>query len=121
MHSNLRRQSARNNSCHRQPPGGSSCKAGLEPPSLDLNVSLLHLNLHGFLSHQAELEYQLQHHHFPDLVGITESFLDKSVHKVILCGYTMISRLDRRDGRQQGGIIMFAKDAIADQIHTHTL
>jgi hypothetical protein len=76
----------------------------------------MHLNLRGFVSHQAELQHRIAQSGFPDLVGITESFLDKSTSTAALIGYTLISRLDRRDGRQGGGIALFARDSIASNI-----
>ena len=49
------------------------------------------------------------------LVGITETWLDESVSTPSLAGYTLISRLDRRDGRQGGGVMLFAR---SDAAHT---
>ena len=50
----------------------------------------------------------------PEVVGITETYLDKSVAAVALCEYTQISRLDRRDGRKQSGIALYALSSIAN-------
>jgi hypothetical protein len=111
-----RRLRAEKNSRRRQPLGGGSCQSEPELPSLDICLWIMHLNLHGFVSHQAELQHRIAQSGFPDLVGITESFLDKSISTAALIGYTLISRLDRRDGRQGGGIALFANVSIANNI-----
>ena len=37
-----------------------------------------------------------------------------AIKELSLCGYTLVSRLDRRDGRKQGGIALFASPKLAD-------
>ena len=70
---------------------------------------ITHVNSHGFISHMAELEHRLRESQ-PDILAIAESVLDKSAVHVHLEGYTLISRLDRRDGRRQGGIAFFRQE-----------
>ena len=53
----------------------------------------------------------------PDLLAVNETWLDESVEDFALEGYTKVSRLDRRDGRQGGGIMLFAKDAFRNCVH----
>ena len=42
------------------------------------------------------------------MISINETFLDQSREAVDLEEYVVVSGLDRRDGRQGGGIIVFA-------------
>lgn len=44
----------------------------------------------------------------PALVAVSETFLDQSVEAVSLAGYVLVSRSDRSDGREGGGILLFA-------------
>ena len=52
----------------------------------------------------------------PHMVCLNETFLDESVERIELGGYTMVSRRDRDDGRSGGGIAVFALDCVAGQI-----
>ena len=88
-------------------------------PSVDLIIRFLLVNIRGFISHHTELEARLSLLGHPEVVGVTETFLDPSVLAVSISGYKLISRLDRRDGRRCGGIALFAVTAIADRI-VHT-
>ena len=93
--------------------GGRLCKPSLSPSCSDSSFSLIHMNIRGFISHRQELEVYLALLNFPALVGITETFLDQSVANPSLHGYSLVSRLDRRDGRSHGGIALFARDNLA--------
>ena len=83
---------------------------------MDVHIHILHVNLRGFLSHKTELEARIAKQGLPELVGITETHLDKSVPAITLSNYTLISRLDRRDGRQGGGIAFFALASVAPTV-----
>ena len=104
----------RQNGC-RQPQGGGLCKPRLSPPSPD-SFTIVHLNIHGFVSHRIELEVRLHMLGYPPLVGLTETFLDKSAKSLELHGYTLVSRLDRRNGQHCGGIALFARSDVAESI-----
>ena len=52
---------------------------------------------------------------FPEIVGFTETFLDKS-KPAELDGYIQVARLDRRTGEKQGGIILFARQGFENSI-----
>ena len=52
----------------------------------------------------------------PLLVALTETWLDASTGAVCLAGYSLISRHDRGDGRQGGGVALFAASAFADNV-----
>lgn len=46
----------------------------------------------------------------PDLIALTETWLDDSVASVNIPGYFSVSRRDRNDGRQGGGIALYAAE-----------
>ena len=98
------------------PPGNESCKSDSALPASSRCVTLLHLNIAGFLSHRGELETRLEQMHYPEFVAVTESWLDASVVSPHLHGYRLISRRDRNDGRKRGGIVFFAREDISNQI-----
>ena len=50
----------------------------------------------------------------PHLLALSETHLTRTVKELSLGGYTLVSRLDRRDGRKQGGIALFASPKLAD-------
>ena len=93
----------------RQPQDSGLCQSRPEL-SFNTSFSLLHLNIRCFNSHRPELQAHILHHQSPTLIGITETWLDASTDKISLPGYSSVSRLDRRDGRQRGGIALFARD-----------
>ncbi len=64
------------------------------------------------MSHLAELKGHITLNGPPLLLAINETFLDKSVEKILLGGFQEISRRDRRDG-SGGGVMLFAADKIA--------
>ena len=71
---------------------------------------------YSFLSHKVELEAHLELLDYPLLVGMTETFLTSSTLHPTLHNYTLISRLDRREDRIGGGVILFGRNDIASQI-----
>ena len=110
----LRRSRRADRLACRQPPGGGLGEARLEPPVVNVSSCLLSLNLRGFLSHRIELEVFFSMFGQPAFVALTETWLDESVQSPTLEGYQVVSRLDRRDGRQGGGVVFFAR---ADASH----
>ena len=98
----------------RQPPSGTLGESGHVPLELDTKITILSLNIRGFLSHQIELETFLRMHGSPSIVGITETLLDASTQNIKLSRYTLVSRLDRRVGfAKSGGIALFVLDNVA--------
>ena len=83
---------------------------------MNVKFRILNTNLHVFLSHRTELEYHIANVGFPEIIAITESFLDESVLEGHLEGFVIVSCLDRRDGRIQGGIAVFAHTSVEDMI-----
>ena len=43
----------------------------------------------------------------PTFLALNETFLDKSVEIACFSGYSLVSRRDRCDGREKGGIALF--------------
>ena len=77
----------------------------------ELNLTMLHLNLRGFLSHIAEVTAVIRDMPAkPFLVCLNETFLTKAVEEVKLEGYQVLARRDR-EGQWGGGVLMFVMDA----------
>ena len=49
-------------------------------------------------------------------MALNETHLQRTVTELTLGGYSLVSRLDRRDGRKQGGIALFALPEVASSI-----
>ena len=81
------------------------------------NISILHLNIRGFLGHKSELEARIRlMPSLPTLICLNETFLDKSLDNIVLDGYPLISRRDRQDDSGWGGICCFALTDFASNI-----
>ena len=78
-----------------KPPGGDPCQSGSFLPACMHSFTFIHHNIRGFLSHKCELEVLLEHHNFPVLVALIETFLDASVQAPFLHGYELVGRRDR--------------------------
>ncbi len=94
-----------------EPFSPSTSPSACEPRTEGLDscsVSFLHANVQGFLSKSAEIAFLVESNGFPEIIGFTETFLDKSKPSDVE-GYVEIARLDRRTGEKQGGIILYAK------------
>ena len=85
---------------------------------MNVEFRIMNVNVHGLLAHKSELEFQLSDQGFPDLVALTETLLDKSVKHIDLYGYALVSRRDRDDGRQGGGIALYCRPSLQNSI-TH--
>ena len=83
----------------------------------DQRFTIWHTNAQGLLSSLDELTARLRLAATkPDIICINESWLDKSVKSVELEGYTVVARRDRRDGRECGGVLVFAEKSVASSI-----
>ena len=112
-------------SCDARPPDGDA--SDLSSPSVGCGQSqssptepcllspecfaFFLLNLRGFVSHSAELVAVIEELNFPTFVCLNETLLpgERAMRKIILDGYSLVSRLDRRDNSGWGGIALFAK------------
>ena len=108
---------ARRANQHEPPHGGGLCEARPEPPFGLETLTLLHVNIRGVKSHLAELDCRLRSMpQRPLLVALTETWLDASTASLCLSGYAVVSRLDRSDGRQGGGVALFVASDFADNV-----
>ena len=108
------------------PPSGGPSQSGplplVEQPmvqnsAVDSVLSILHVNIRGWLSHHAELEAHIRLlPKKPMIVAVNESFLNASVSSVKLNGYELICRHDRDDGKQGGGILVFIAIAYSSNV-----
>jgi len=89
-------------SCTRRPRIARQSRAG---------ISVLTVNIQCLTAphHLAELNHQLDLHR-PHVVLIQETWLDKSTEHVNVPGYTEVSRRDRSDGPNRGGILTLQRD-----------
>ena len=91
------------------PRGGGLCEAKPAPPFADNTFSVLLVNIRGFKSHRAELEARIcLMEEQPTLICLNETWLDKSTEEIAMSGYKCVRRLDRRDGRDGGGVAVSA-------------
>ena len=98
-----------------------ACNASTDPEAEGLpsmpSISIMHINIRGFLCKSAELAAYIRILDvLPDILCINETFLDKSVEKVELEGFQIVGRRDRGGGKKCGGIIVFARIEIASHV-----
>ena len=81
------------------------------------DFEVLHVNIQGFRNSEVELSARIRlMPRKPDIVCLNETFLDASTKEVGLEGYSLAARRDRSDGRQCGGIAVFARLEVAERI-----
>ena len=113
----MRRARTTGSDDRRQPPSGCPGKSGHLPLVQENKVTVLFLNIRGFVSHHIELQAYLRICGMPSIVGITETLLDASTTTIVLAGYELVSRLDRRIGfPKSGGIALFVRSELVDRL-----
>ena len=84
------------------------------------DTCIMHVNIRGLLSHLAELSAFVRLCAAPpDIICVNETFLDVSIEEVNLEGFVVVGRRDRSyngDERRCGGVIVFARNTIADHV-----
>ena len=99
---------------------------------ISTKFSLFHLNVNNLDAHAHLLDALLSLHNFPDFVAITETHLSKTVDSIKLSKYELVSRRDRQDQSGWGGIALYARcdvhqnivhlqDSESAEISWHTL
>ena len=79
-------------------------------------MTMLHLNLRGYLFHIAETTALLRSmDEKPFLVALNETFLTKAIKNVELEGYQVLVRRDR-EGQWGGGVLVFILDECAPRV-----
>ena len=116
MHAVERRPRPLYQESKRQPHGGGLCESKLVPLCIGSYFILLRMNIYGYMKNNAEFAAHLKLIGMPSFVGITETWLTNKVGIISIPGYTLVSRKDRSDGRQGGGIVFFARDSVASQV-----
>mgnify|MGYP005639129711 FL=1 len=76
---------------------------------LMINIRCLRVNL-------LELELHLQTMR-PHIVFLQETWLDASTETVSICGYAIVSRRDRSDHENRGGILSLVRDDFNKLVH----
>ena len=100
-----------------QPPhSGGLCEPKPKPLCIGSDFTYLCVNIERYMKNKAELIVHLEYIGMPSFVGITETWLTDLVGCISIPGYSIVSRRDRCDGRQGGGIVFFARDCVASQI-----
>jgi hypothetical protein len=83
----------------------------------NVKLSIFHINIRSLSGHLAELTARINLlPELPTLICINETWLDKSIENIALAGYNVVGRHDRQDGRQGGGVILFARDCYANNV-----
>ena len=79
--------------------------------------TILHSDVRGFISRVAELGARLRLTvSKPSVLCLTETWADKGLPSMRIEGYTLISGRDRADGRQGGGVAVFALERLAHRV-----
>ena len=71
-------------------------------------MKILVLNIQCLCAHLAELEYHLEQWR-PHIVMLQETWLNKSMESVEISNYIVVSKRDRSDGPNRGGILTLAR------------
>lgn len=74
---------------------------------------ILCYNIRCMHAHLAELEFQVAIHK-PHFVLLQESWLNKSYESICIAGYTVLSRRDRSETENRGGIISLVREDVRD-------
>ena len=98
------------------PRSGGLCESKPEPLSKDSDFTLFCMNIESCAEHHADMTVHLELIGLPSFVGFTETWLSNMSGCIPIPGYTLISRRNRLDGRQGGGIAFFARNSVASQV-----
>ena len=101
------------------PPGEGLGQSEAAPGAcISTDFGVFHLNVCGFDAgaHTHLLDALLSLHNFPEFVALTETHLTPAIESPKLSKYVLISRRDRPDHRGWGGVALFARHDVADNI-----
>ena len=79
-------------------------------------ISILSINIQCLAAKLAELIYHLEMHR-PHVVLIQETWLDATTKDVQIAGYSEVSRRDRHEGANRGGILTLQRDDFNGLVH----
>ena len=95
---------------------GSSRDVGASRVLLDHTMSMLHVNMRGYISHIAEVTAMIRlMDSKPFLVSLNETFLTRAIEHVELEGYQVLCRHDR-SGQWGGGVLVFVLDEFFERV-----
>ncbi len=105
------RRSRRAESSRSSPATSAAGQPGVTALCTDINAKfrLFHLNVNNLDAHLHLLDALLALHNFPEFVAITETHLELSIEALKLSKYELVSRRDRPDQRGWGGIALYAR------------
>ena len=72
------------------------------------DIKILTMNVQSLRAHKAELEFHLDQLR-PHVVMLQDTWLDKSVESPSVSSYIVVSRRDRSDAPNRGGILRLVK------------
>ena len=99
------------------PQGGDLRESGSILLTNNCSFIIFHVNIRGFLSKAAELQARiLMMPVRPSIICLTETWLSPSTARAALVGYSVVVRRDRDDGRNGGGVIIFAIDSLINNV-----
>ena len=82
-------------------------------------IRVFMINIQSVRAHQAELSYHLQVER-PHIVLLQETWLDASIEDVQIQGYDVVSRRDRSDSPNRGGILTLKRSDFNHIVHVST-
>ena len=88
-----------------------SSPAVVSPEPLPQEFVCLHVNIRSFRKNAAELSARLDEIN-PDVIALTETWLDNAIETYVIPGYLCVVRRDRTDGRKGGGVAVYCKCAL---------
>ena len=88
---------------------GKSETAISDTAPVSQSLSIYSINIKCLLAHLAELSFHLSVHK-PHIVLIQDSWLNKSIEHVSIANYTLLSRRDRSETENRGGVIAFVRN-----------
>jgi hypothetical protein len=94
--------------------GGGVCSDHL---FFETELTVLSVNIRSLMKNGAELQARLGVlEHLPDILCLTETWLDQSVGSFQIEGFECVGRLDRRGGQKCGGVATYARLKYAQKI-----
>ena len=79
-------------------------------------VSVYLVNIRSVIAHLTELCFHLETHR-PHVVCIQETWLDQTVKNITVPGYEIVSRRDRKDTANRGGVLTLRREDYNGLVH----
>ena len=99
------------------PPGGGPSQSEPTPLLITCCFIIFHCNARGIFSKFTEINSRIALMiKKPSILCFTETWLNPSIGRIIISGYSVVVRRVRGDGRQGGGVIIFVADSIMHSV-----